>query len=61
MEVKFALNHDIAQIQHQLERYYEAIKANAVSIAEEGETIFRQKLELGLYRQSRQRVEAMKT
>jgi hypothetical protein len=61
MEVKFALNQDIAQIQDQLERYYEAIKAKATSIAEEGESIFRQKLELGLYKQSPERIEAMKT
>ena len=57
----FCQNHDISQIQEQLERYYEAIKANAANIAEEGETIFRQKLELGLYKGSDDRLEAMKT
>ena len=45
----------------QLKRYYEAIRPEARNIAEEGETIFRQKLELGLYKQPSDRIEAMKT
>jgi hypothetical protein len=61
MELKFALNRDIADVHSQLARYYEAVKPLAASIAEEGETIFRQKLELGLYDQSPKRIEAMKT
>ncbi len=51
MELKFALNQDIADVGGQLTRYYEAVRPKAASIAEEGETIFRQKLELGLYNQ----------
>jgi hypothetical protein len=61
IEVKFALNQDISEVHNQLRRYYEAIKPEAGNIAEEGETIFRQKLELGLYKQSVERIEAMKT
>jgi len=61
MEVKFAINQDIGQIHDQLERYYKAIKVRAASIAEEGESIFRQKLELGLYKGSREQLEALQT
>lgn len=61
MEVKCALNQDIAEVHSQLLRYYEAVKPRAASIAEEGEGIFRQKLELELYDQPRERIEAMKT
>jgi hypothetical protein len=61
MEVKFALNQDIKKVHDQLARYYEALKPIAARIAEECETIFRQKLELGLYAQAPERLEAMKT
>lgn len=61
MEVKFALNQDIKKVHFQLARYYEALKPRAARIAEECETIFRQKLELGLYAQAPERLEAMKT
>ncbi len=61
IEVKFALNQDISEVHNQLNRYYKAIRPRAKNIAEEGETIFRQKLELGLYNQSAERIEAMKT
>lgn len=61
IEVKFALNQDISEVHNQLKGYYEAIRPRAKNIAEEGETIFRQKLELGLYKQSAERIEAMKT
>ena len=61
IEVKFALNQDISEVHNQLKRYYEAIRPKAGNIAEEGETIFRQKLELGLYNQSAKRIKAMKT
>lgn len=59
--MKFALNQDISEVHNQLKRYYEAIRPKARNIAEEGETIFRQKLELGLYNQSAERIKAMKT
>lgn len=61
IEVKFALNQDISEVHNQLKRYYETIEPEAGNIAEESETIFRQKLELGLYKQSTERIEAMKT
>jgi len=61
IENKFALNTDIKDVHKQLERYYDAVKPNAASIAEEMELIFHQKLELGLYKQPDFRVEAMKT
>jgi hypothetical protein len=61
MEVKFALNQDIKDVHQQLSRYYQALKSKAVQIAEENETLFRQKLELGLYSQAPDRLAAMKT
>lgn len=49
MEIKFALNDEIKEIHNQLARYYESIQPHAASIADEMQTIFRQKIELGLY------------
>ena len=60
-EVKFALNQDIQHVDEQLKRYYLAIRDKASQLAEETECIFRQKLELGLFRQPEDRLEAMKT
>jgi hypothetical protein len=61
MEIKFALNHDIQEIHEQLARYYEPIKNHAAHIAEEMETVFRQKLALNLYNQPLDRLNVMKT
>lgn len=61
MEIKFALNADIREVHNQLSRYYESIKPHAAIIADEMQTIFRQKLDLGLYRQSKERLDALKT
>lgn len=61
IEVKYALNQDIKEVYQQLIRYYEALKPRATQIAEENETIFRQKLELELYAETSDRLEAMKT
>lgn len=61
MEIKFALNTDIKEVHSQLERYYDSIKPHAAKIAEEMQTVFRQKIELGLYQQSTERLEALKT
>ena len=61
IENKFALNTDIRDVHKQLERYYDAVKPNAASIAEEMESIFRQKLALGLYKQPKNRLAAMET
>jgi hypothetical protein len=61
MEIKFALNQDIQAIQEQLATYYEPIKNNAAKIAQEMESIFKQKLALNLYNQPLERLNAMKT
>jgi hypothetical protein len=61
IEVKFALNTDIKDVHNQLARYYEYIKSHTVEIAEEMQCIFRQKIELGLYKQSLEQLEVMKT
>jgi hypothetical protein len=61
LEVKFALNSDIGVVHEQLERYYSAVAPRAAEFAEECETVFRQKLALGLYEQPANRLEAMKT
>jgi hypothetical protein len=61
MEIKFALNQDIQLVHEQLAKYYEPIKNKAADIAEEMETVFKQKLALGLYDQPIERLNAMKT
>jgi hypothetical protein len=61
LEVKFALNNDIGEVDAQLARYYAAIAPRAAEFAEECETVFRQKLALGLYDQPPYRLAAMKT
>jgi len=61
MEVKFALNSDIKDIHEQLERYYHAIKSNTLEFVDECENLFKQKLELGLFKQSPERLAAMET
>jgi hypothetical protein len=61
IENKFSLNSDIKDVHNQLQKYYDAVKPKAASIAEEMQTLFRQKLELGLYKQPANRVAAMKT
>jgi hypothetical protein len=60
-EVKFALNPDIGEIHEQLSRYHTAIAPRLPQLAEEFQGVFRQKLELGLYRQDAQRLRAMRT
>ena len=61
MEIKFALNSDIKEVHKQLERYYKAIKPIAGDIAQENEVILRQKIDLGLFNQPENRLDAMKT
>jgi len=61
MEIKFALNSDIRDVHNQLERYYEVVKKDPAGIADEMEDIFKKKLELRLYDQPSNRLEAMKT
>ena len=60
LEIKFALNNDIKDIAGQVERYYHSIKKRPAEIAEEVETMFRQKVELGLYHCSTEQLNAMK-
>jgi hypothetical protein len=61
MEVKFALNTDIQDVDQQLLRYYNAIKSDPAGIAEEAEIIFKQKLQMGLFDQPANRLAAMET
>jgi hypothetical protein len=61
MEVKFALNSDISEVHNQLARYYAAITPRAGEIAEEMQAVFRQKIDLGLYRQPDDRLAALRT
>ncbi|MFN8445291.1 MAG: hypothetical protein U0175_31170 [Caldilineaceae bacterium] len=61
IEIKFALNSEIQSLHEQVERYYAAIKPKCAEIADELQTIFRQKLELGLYQQPQDRLAAMAT
>ncbi len=61
MEVKFALNTDISSVHQQLEQYYELVKANLAQVVTDLENMFWQSLELGLYDQAAERLEAMKT
>jgi hypothetical protein len=61
MEVKFALNPDIEEVHNQLARYYQAIEPRAAEIAKEMQTVFRQKITLGLYRQPADRLAALNT
>jgi hypothetical protein len=61
IEMKFALNADIQEVHNQLERYYQAVSERAEQVALELETVFRQKLDLGLFDQPTERIEAMKT
>jgi len=59
MEIKFALNRDIQHVDKQLAKYYEPIKKDAANLAQEMQKVFRQKLELGLYNQPSERLNAM--
>lgn len=61
METKFATNPDISQVHGQLQRYYDAIAPRAGEIAQELENLFRQKIDLGLYKQEAGRIDALRT
>jgi hypothetical protein len=61
MEVKFALNPDIKDLCNQLNRYYESIKEHPELLSKELETIFKQKLKLGLFNKPIERLKAMET
>jgi hypothetical protein len=59
MEVKYALNRDIQHIDEQVKRYFNSIDPE--SFAQEAEIMLQQKLELGLFKQRKEQLEAMKT
>lgn len=61
MEIKFALNADISKVHRQLENYYNLIADDIEEITSDMESSFKQRLELGLYDQPTNRLEAMKT
>lgn len=61
IEVKFALNQDIQTVDQQLAGYYGWVAEHAREVAAEAETMLRQKLDLGLFDQPKDRLEAMKT
>ncbi|MBP1467453.1 hypothetical protein EYB53_017195 [Candidatus Chloroploca sp. M-50] len=61
MEVKFALNTDIKEIHLQIQQYYHYIKHKSMHISKEIETLFHQKLDLGLYEQGDERLKMMRT
>jgi hypothetical protein len=61
MEIKFALNKDIQDVDQQLQRYYDAIAADPAALAAEAQLQFHQKLALGLFNQPENRLAAMKT
>ena len=61
IEIKFALNVEIQRVHDQLNRYYRAISDRTEFVAIEAERVFKQKLELGLFEQPADRIEAMKT
>lgn len=61
MEIKFALNSDINKVQDQLTRYFDAIQPMAENFSKDLQAAFRQRLELGIFHQSPERIAAMKT
>ena len=61
MEIKVALNQDIKDVHNQLSRYHSSISQRPKELAVEFEIIFKQKVELGLYDQEKNRIEALKT
>jgi hypothetical protein len=61
MEIKFALNTEIRNLDEQIGRYYKAIEKDFRGFVRENQNIFMQKIDLGLFNQPEDRVEAMKT
>lgn len=55
------MNQDIKEVHNQIEGYYNEINRNIDFIAKEAEGLLKQKLELGLFDQAENRLEAMKT
>ena len=61
IEIKYALNPDIQNVHEQLSQYYQEIQRETESIVTETETVFKQKLELSLFKLPEERLEAMRT
>jgi len=61
LEIKFALNTDIKKVHQQLERYYQLVSENPNGVAEELKSILHQRLDLGLFNQQKNRLEALRT
>jgi hypothetical protein len=61
IEIKFALNREIRQLHRQLSAYHQSLQDQFQNIVTESQHVFRQKLDLGLYNQPQDRVEALKT
>ncbi len=61
LEVKFSLNPDIGQLHKQLSRYYGSVAADVERISHEAQTLLRQKIDLGLFNQSPNRMKALRT
>ena len=61
IEIKFGIAPDIQKLHEQLGKYYDSMKEDFEEIANEAEILLKQKLELGLFDQSEDRLEAMDT
>jgi hypothetical protein len=60
IEVKFALNADIKHIATQVEGYYASISDKIDDFAKEIKSLLTQKIDLGLFKDSQNRLDAMK-
>ncbi|HEX2922468.1 MAG TPA: hypothetical protein VHS28_00385, partial [Chloroflexota bacterium] len=61
IEVKFGLNNDIYKVCDQLRRYYCYVRGNIEEAAEGAERLLKQKIDLGLFDQPQNRLDAMRT
>ena len=61
LEIKFALNTDIRKVDRQLMDYYQLIARNPGKIARDLKSSLIQRLELGLFDQQQNRLDALKT
>ena len=60
LEVKFGLNQDIQNLDEQLGRYYGYVKNNINDLIQEYKVMLDQRLQLGLYNQSEEKLQALK-
>lgn len=61
LELKYALNSDIGKVAQQLRRYHDAVTQRGEGIAKEIQGLWDQRLQLGLFNQTPDRLEAMAT